>query len=125
MEILRISRCYRLIELASRVTAKFSFLVVLSLFDDQSVCASSAAFVWTFLAKIETELFVLCLWGYLQLTEDRNSLMKQYEGSGVLQLKQLSLCSVGFTERFLWVQNLDLTYNQLRSTQGNVLSRVF
>lgn len=54
----------------------------------------------------------------IQLTEDCSSLRKRYEESGQLQLKQMSLCSVDFTERFLWVQNLDLSHNQLRSTHG-------
>ena len=69
-------------------------------------------------------IYVCACGDYPQLTEERSSLTKQYERSEKLQLKQLSLCSVGFTERFLWVQNLDLSHNQLRSTHGNVLSCV-
>lgn len=55
-----------------------------------------------------------------QRTEDDCNLRRQYEQSGKLQLKQLSLCAVEFTERFLWVQNLDLSHNQLRSAHGIV-----
>lgn len=59
-----------------------------------------------------------------ELTEGRSSLTKQYERSEELQFRQSSLCSVGFTERFSWVQNLDLSHNQLRSTHGLEALRV-
>lgn len=57
-----------------------------------------------------------------ELTEDSSNLRGQYEQSGLLQLKQMALCSVEFTEQFLWVQNLDLSHNQLRSAHGIVFS---
>ena len=38
-----------------------------------------------------------------------------------VQLCRLSLTRIGFTERMLWVQMLDLSHNKLRSIEGQIL----
>lgn len=37
-----------------------------------------------------------------------------------VQLCRLSLTRIGFTERMLWVQMLDLSHNSLRSVEGQI-----
>lgn len=82
-------------------------------------------FLWTFPWNGNTT-YSTCVGGdYFQLTMDEFILAGKYVREGLLKLNQLSLCSLEFADRFLWVQNLDLSHNQLRSTHGNSFSFVF
>nr|CAD1832068.1 unnamed protein product [Ananas comosus var. bracteatus] len=64
-----------------------------------------------------------------QVTSDKESLVKYcwlydnpnfstFRRHNCLQLRRLSLTRVGFVERMLWVQILDLSHNKLRSIAG-------
>ncbi|XP_039127442.1 geranylgeranyl transferase type-2 subunit alpha 1 [Dioscorea cayenensis subsp. rotundata] len=63
-----------------------------------------------------------------QVTFDKESLMKNYgrlcklassnHHYHVLQLNKLSLTRIGFVERLLWVQILDLSHNEIQSISG-------
>lgn len=72
----------------------------------------------------------------LQVTSDRESLVKHYGyytrlySSGLhksvcLRLNKFSLSQIGFVERLLWVQMLDLSQNELRSIEGHYYHAIF
>ena len=67
---------------------------------------------------------IITMWSYLQLTKDSSSLKRRYQ-DGNLQFKDCSLSSIAYTERFLWVQHLDLSNNHLRSVHGTCFSQLW
>lgn len=96
--------------------------------DKDHICVRATVFL------IEWANTFICL--TLQVASERESLVMhcgdytQLNSSGFhqsvcLRLNKFSLSQIGFVERLLWVQMLDLSQNELRSIEGHYYHAIF